>query len=88
MAVIVSCTALFTDMLVYGMLIPLLPLMPAVQRFGASATGLLFAAYAAMMIAVTPLAGRFVDRRGPHRARQIAVDAVRLPLLAVVVEHQ
>ena len=40
MAVIVSCTALFTDMLVYGMLIPLLPLMPAVQRFGASATGL------------------------------------------------
>ena len=38
MAVIVSCTALFTDMLVYGMLIPLLPLMPAVQRFGASAT--------------------------------------------------
>lgn len=66
MAVIVSCTALFTDMLVYGMLIPLLPLMPAVQRFGASATGLLFAAYAAMMIAVTPLAGRFVDRRGPR----------------------
>ena len=60
MAVVVSCVALFTDMLVYGILIPLLPLMPAVERAGSSATGLLFAAYAAMMIAVTPLAGRLV----------------------------
>ena len=64
MAVAVSCIALFTDMLIYGILIPLLPLMPAVERAGSSATGLLFAAYAAMMIAVTPLAGRLVDRKG------------------------
>lgn len=64
MAVVVSCIALFTDMLIYGILIPLLPLMPAVERAGSSATGLLFAAYAAMMIAVTPLAGRLVDRKG------------------------
>ena len=66
MAVAVSCIALFTDMLIYGILIPLLPLMPAVERAGSSATGLLFAAYAAMMIAVTPLAGRLVDRTGPR----------------------
>ena len=66
MAVAVSCIALFTDMLIYGILIPLLPLMPAVERAGSSATGLLFAAYAAMMIAVTPLAGRLVDRKGPR----------------------
>ena len=66
MAVVVSCIALFTDMLIYGILIPLLPLMPAVERAGSSATGLLFAAYAAMMIAVTPLAGRLVDRKGPR----------------------
>ena len=66
MAVVVSCIALFTDMLIYGILIPLLPLMPAVERAGSSATGLLFAVYAAMMIAVTPLAGRLVDRKGPR----------------------
>ena len=29
-----------------------------------------------------------VDGRRPHRARQVAVDAARLPLLTVVVEHQ
>ncbi|MBE6484330.1 MAG: MFS transporter [Actinomycetaceae bacterium] len=73
-AVVVACIALFTDMLVYGILIPLLPLMPAVSRSGPAATGLLFAAYAGMMIIVTPLAGRLVDRRGP-----------RGPLLAALV---
>lgn len=73
MAVVVSCVALFTDMLVYGILIPLLPLMPAVERAGSSATGLLFAAYAAMMIAVTPLAGRLVDRRGPRGPLLVAL---------------
>ena len=73
MAVVVSCIALFTDMLVYGILIPLLPLMPAVERAGSSATGLLFAAYAAMMIAATPLAGRLVDRRGPRGPLLVAL---------------
>ena len=73
MAVVVSCIALFTDMLVYGILIPLLPSMPAVERAGSSATGLLFAAYAAMMIAATPLAGRLVDRRGPRGPLLVAL---------------
>lgn len=73
MAVVVSCIALFTDMLIYGILIPLLPLMSAVERAGSSATGLLFAAYAAMMIAVTPLAGRLVDRRGPRGPLLVAL---------------
>lgn len=73
MAVVVSCVVLFTDMLVYGILIPLLPLMPAVERAGSSATGLLFAAYAAMMIAATPLAGRLVDRRGPRGPLLVAL---------------
>ena len=81
MAVAVSCIALFTDMLIYGILIPLLPLMPAVERAGSSATGLLFAAYAAMMIAVTPLAGRLVDRtgaRGPLLAALLGLAAACL----------
>ncbi|SDN73915.1 Predicted arabinose efflux permease, MFS family [Actinomyces ruminicola] len=66
MAVVVACVALFTDMLVYGILIPVLPLLPTVTEVGPSATGLLFAAYAAALVIVTPVAGRVVDRRGPR----------------------
>ncbi|WP_233188093.1 MFS transporter [Actinomyces qiguomingii] len=74
MAVVVACVALFTDMLVYGILIPVLPLLRAVTEAGPSATGLLFAAYAAALVIVTPIAGRVVDKRGP-----------RGPLLAALV---
>ncbi|WP_234415855.1 MULTISPECIES: MFS transporter [unclassified Actinomyces] len=74
MAVVVACVALFTDMLVYGILIPVLPLLPAMAEAGPSATGLLFAAYAAALVMVTPIAGRVVDKRGS-----------RGPLLAALV---
>lgn len=73
-AVAVACAALFTDMLVYGLAVPVLPLLPSVAEAGPAASGLLFAAYAVAMVAVTPLAGRLTDRRGP-----------RAPLLAGLV---
>lgn len=63
---LVSCLALFTDMLVYGLAIPVLPLLPASVDAGPAATGALFATYALAMIVTTPLAGRIVDRRGPR----------------------
>ncbi|HEY4004336.1 MAG TPA: MFS transporter [Pseudonocardia sp.] len=66
-AISVACLALFTDMLVYGLAIPVLPLLPSVVAAGPTATGALFAAYAAATLAVTPLAGRLVDRVGPRR---------------------
>lgn len=66
-ALIVSCAALFTDMLVYGLAIPVLPLLPATVAAGPAATGILFAAYAVAMIAATPVAGRLVDRTGPRQ---------------------
>ncbi|QUB99522.1 MFS transporter [Cellulosimicrobium cellulans] len=63
-AVAVACVALFTDMFVYGLAIPVLPLLPATVGAGPAATGLLFASYAAAMLAATPVAGVLVDRFG------------------------
>ncbi|WP_214407749.1 MFS transporter [Pseudonocardia lacus] len=70
-ALLVAGVALFTDLFVYGVAIPVLPLLPAVVGAGPSATGFLFASYAVAMVVVTPLAGRAVDRfgtRGPLMA--------------------
>jgi MFS family permease len=60
----VASAALFTDMLVYGLAVPVLPLLPSVAAAGPASGGVLFAAYAVAMVAVTPLAGRLTDRKG------------------------
>ncbi|WP_431956486.1 MFS transporter [Nocardia lijiangensis] len=65
-AVIVACLALFTDMFIYGLAIPVLPLLSATVDAGPAATGLLFAGYAATMLLATPVAGALVDRHGPR----------------------
>jgi MFS transporter, DHA1 family, solute carrier family 18 (vesicular amine transporter), member 1/2 len=67
-ALIVVCLALFTDMLIYGMVVPLVPTY--VRTFGVSqgAIGLLFGSYAAALLPATPLFGLLADRvgrRGP-----------------------
>lgn len=64
-ALIVGSAALFTDMLVHGLAVPVLPLLPAVVEAGAAATGVLFSSYAVAMLIATPFAGRIVDRHGP-----------------------
>lgn len=64
-ALIVGSTALFTDMLVHGLAVPVLPLLPAVVEEGPAATGVLFSSYAVAMIIATLFAGRMVDRLGP-----------------------
>lgn len=69
-AIVIACVAMFTDMLVYGLAIPILPLLPTVVTAGPAAAGVLFASYAVATIAATPLTGWLVDRFGP-----------RLPLL-------
>ncbi|WP_037067539.1 MFS transporter [Pseudonocardia acaciae] len=66
-AVAVACIALFADMLVYGLAIPVLPLLPAVVAAGPTATGAMFAGYPAAVLLVTPIGGRLVDRYGPRR---------------------
>lgn len=64
-ALVVGAAALFTDMLVHGLAVPVLPLLPAVVEQGPAATGFLFASYAIAMITATFFAGRMVDRYGP-----------------------
>lgn len=64
-ALIVGSAALFTDMLVHGLAVPVLPLLPAVVEQGPAATGFLFSSYAIAMIVATVFSGRLVDRYGP-----------------------
>lgn len=42
-ATVVAAAVLFTDMLLHGLAIPVLPLLPAVLEQGSAATGILFA---------------------------------------------
>lgn len=65
-ALAVAFVALFVDMLIYGIAVPVLPQFPAVAAGGDAVTGVLFAIYAGGLVAVTPLAGRWVDRSGPR----------------------
>nr|WP_283775022.1 MFS transporter [Brachybacterium equifaecis] len=64
-ALIVGSAAVFTDMLVHGLAVPVLPLLPAVVEAGPAATGVLFSSYAVAMIIATLFAGRIVDQHGP-----------------------
>ncbi|MGI5290296.1 hypothetical protein ACQEVF_44130 [Nonomuraea polychroma] len=70
----VARAALFTDMLVYGLAVPILPLLPSVAAAGHAAGGALFAAHPAAMVAVTPLAGRLTDRHGARTPRRPTVE--------------
>lgn len=63
-ATAVAGVVLFTDMLLEGLAIPVLPLLPSVVEQGEAATGILFSSYAAAMIVATLFTGRVVDRRG------------------------
>ncbi|WKU48164.1 MFS transporter [Streptomyces sp. VNUA116] len=64
-AVTVTALALGVDMFLYGSITPLLPELPAVDGSPMTA-GVLFAVYAAALLAATPLVGAWVDRRGPR----------------------
>lgn len=73
-ALSVACLALATDALVYGMAVPVLPKLATEHGTRPLGVGLMFAVYAAALVALTPVAGFWVDRRGN-----------RGPLLAGVV---
>ncbi|WP_447041551.1 MFS transporter [Streptomyces sp. DSM 118878] len=73
-ALTVASLALATDALVYGMAVPLLPKLTSENGARPLDVGILFAVYAAALVAVTPFVGLWVDRRGN-----------RQPLLAGVI---
>lgn len=63
-ALVVASVALATDALLYGLAVPVLPRLAREAGASTSAIGVLFAAYAAALVAATPLAGWWLDRRG------------------------
>lgn len=75
-ALFVAFLALFTDMLVYGLAVPVLPRLVVETGGGAAMVGMLFACYAVGFLAITPVAGRLVDRHGPRRPLLIGVIAL------------
>lgn len=64
-APLVASMALFTDNLVVGLAVPVLPLLPSVVDAGPAWTGVLFSSYAAAVVVAALVAGRYVDRHGP-----------------------
>jgi DHA1 family solute carrier family 18 vesicular amine transporter 1/2 len=78
---LVVSVAIFTDMLVYGLIVPILP--GTALRLGASpaALGLLFGSYALALLLATPLIGLLTDRVG--RRWPLLVGLVGLALATI-----
>lgn len=64
-ALIVGSLALFSDNLVVGLAVPVLPVLPSVVETGAARTGILFASYSISVVLAAVFAGKFVDKYGP-----------------------
>src|SRR5512133_782280 len=66
-ALAVVSLALMTDMMLYGIAVPVLPSLALELGSSSASIGLLFAAYALTMLACMPLVGLWVDRSGARR---------------------
>ncbi len=66
-ALLVVTFAIFVDILIYGMIIPILPHYTAALGIPAPRTGVLFGSYAATLLLATPLCGVLADRVGRRR---------------------
>lgn len=63
-ALFVVAAAIFTDMLVYGLIVPILPGYASTLGASQSAIGLLFGSYAISLLVTTPFLGILSDRIG------------------------
>ncbi len=84
-ALTVASLALFTDALLYGLAVPVLPLLASDQGASSVGVGLLFAAYAAALLAFTPIAGLAVDRLGTRSTMLAGLGALAAATLLLVV---
>lgn len=71
-ATAIAAAVLFTDMLLHGLAIPILPLLPAVVEQGPTATGFLV------------LLLRGGDDRGPSSLRAVRLPSIIWPTLQVL----
>jgi MFS transporter, DHA1 family, solute carrier family 18 (vesicular amine transporter), member 1/2 len=79
---LVVVLALFTDMLLYTLVIPILPVYAASLGASVTAISILFAMYSVALLVITPLAGAVSDRIG--RRRPMLVGLVGLALSTVM----
>ncbi|MFI0976734.1 MFS transporter [Streptomyces sp. NPDC021093] len=86
-ALTVASLALATDALVYGMAVPLLPKLTSENGARPVDVGVLFAVYAAALVAVTPLVGRWVDRRGNRQPLLAGVIGLVVSTLLFAFSH-
>ncbi len=80
-ALLVACIALFTDNLIIGIAIPVLPLLPSVVAAGPAWTGILFGSYATALLIAAVFAGRFVDQHGPKTPLLIGMIGLAIATL-------
>ncbi|MGH3145254.1 MAG: MFS transporter [Rubrobacter sp.] len=66
-ALLVVTFAIFVDLMVYGLMVPVLPLYASELGASRSATGLLLGAYGLAVVVATPLFGVLADRFGSKR---------------------
>ena len=63
-ALIVVSMAIFVDMFLYGVTVPIIPSLATEYSLSSGEIGFLFGIYAAVMILLTPVIGLWVDRKG------------------------
>ncbi len=79
--VLVVGVAIFTDMFVYGLIVPILPAIALRLGGSPSAVGFLFASYALALLLATPVIGLLTDRlerRGPLLAGLVGLALATL----------
>jgi MFS transporter, DHA1 family, solute carrier family 18 (vesicular amine transporter), member 1/2 len=72
----VASIALATDMFVYGVAIPVLPMIAAEHGASSATVGILFACYAGALLLATPVVGVLVDRVGPRTPMLVGLLAL------------
>ena len=66
-ALIVVSMAVFVDMFLYGVTVPIIPSLATEYSLGSGEIGFLFGVYATVMILLTPTIGFWVDRTGSRQ---------------------